>query len=134
LRRIVRTSGGVNREGAGEAQMGNHLCLLVRIDQTYLVEVGFGGSLSQPLPLNAAEHRQPPYHLSLADLGNGYWRFAERTHGKPFSFDFRLTAADEMRFRDKCIELQTSPASPLFRILLPSDAAAICTYSCAAAC
>jgi N-hydroxyarylamine O-acetyltransferase len=115
---VVRMSGGVNRERAGDAQMGNHLCLLVRIDRPYLVDVGFGGSLSQPLPLNAAEHRQPPYHLSLADLGNGYWRFSERTHDNSFSFDFRLSAADETRFADKCAELQTSPASPFVQNLV----------------
>jgi N-hydroxyarylamine O-acetyltransferase len=115
---VMRMSGGVNRERAGDAQMGNHLCLLVRIDQPYLVDVGFGGSLSQPLPLSAAEHRQSPYHLSLADLGNGYWRFAERAHDKPFSFDFRLAAADETRFAAKCAELQTSPASPFVQNLV----------------
>jgi arylamine N-acetyltransferase len=30
---------------AGDAQLGNHLCLLVCLDQRYLVDVGFGGSL-----------------------------------------------------------------------------------------
>jgi N-hydroxyarylamine O-acetyltransferase len=115
---VVRMSGGVNRERAGDGQMDNHLCLLVRIDQQYLVDVGFGGSLSQPLPLNAAEHRQPPYHLSLAELDNGYWRFAERAHDKPFSFDFCLTAADESRFAEKCTELQISPASPFVQNLV----------------
>jgi N-hydroxyarylamine O-acetyltransferase len=115
---VMRMSGGVNRETLGDAQMGNHLCLLVRIDGPYLVDVGFGGSLSQPLPLSAAEHRHLPYHLMLADLVDGYWRFTERAHAKPFSFDFHPTAADETRFAAKCAELQTSPASPFVQNLV----------------
>jgi N-hydroxyarylamine O-acetyltransferase len=47
-------SAGVMRESLGDVQLGNHLCLLVRIDRPYLVDVGFGGSLALPLPLEAA--------------------------------------------------------------------------------
>jgi arylamine N-acetyltransferase len=45
---VMRTCAGVMRGHVGDAQMGNHLCLLVRLDRPYLVDVGFGGSLLSP--------------------------------------------------------------------------------------
>ena len=115
---VVRMSAGVMRERFGDVQMGNHLCLLVRIERPYLVDVGFGGSLSQPLPLEVSGHDHSPYHITLNDMGDGYWRFSERAHGEPFSFDFCVTAADETRFAEKCAELQTSPDSPFVQNLV----------------
>jgi N-hydroxyarylamine O-acetyltransferase len=115
---VLRMSAGVMRERLGDVQMGNHLCLLVRLDRPYLVDVGFGGSLSQPLPLEAAEHHDIPYHITLTDMSGGYWRFSERALGEAFSFDFCVTAADEARFAEKCAELQTSPDSPFVQNLV----------------
>ena len=115
---VVRMSAGVMRERLGDVQMGNHLCLLVRLDRPYLVDVGFGGSLSQPLPLEVSGHDQLPYHITLTDLGDGYWRFSERAHGEPFSFDFCIAAADETRFAEKCAMLQTSPDSSFVQNLV----------------
>lgn len=119
---VARMIGGVRREHFGDVQMGNHLCLLVRIDRPYLVDVGFGGSLCEPLPLKASAHHHSPYRITLTDLGEGgaplrgsasrYWRFSERSNGEPVSFDFCTGAADESRFADKCALLQTNPDSP----------------------
>jgi len=110
---VVRLSGGVRRDLLGDGQMGNHLCLLVRLDKPYLVDVGFGGSLSQPLPLAASAHDHSPYHLTLSKLNDGCWRFSETTGGDPFSYDFRTDAADEGSFADHCARLQ-SRADSLF--------------------
>ncbi|HEV7611526.1 MAG TPA: arylamine N-acetyltransferase [Steroidobacteraceae bacterium] len=115
---VVRTSAGVMREHVGDVQMGNHLCLLVRLGRPYLVDVGFGGSLSYPLPLEASGHDHSPYQLTLTDMGDGYWRFSERAHGGPFSFDFFIGAADEARFAEKCAMLQTNPESPFVQNLV----------------
>ena len=115
---VVRLSGGVRRDVAGDKQMGNHLCLLVRLDRPYLVDVGFGGSLSRPLPLEASTQEQPPYHLTLSKLNDGYWRFAERTHGDPFSYDFRTDPADESHFADHCARLQIDSDSTFVQNLI----------------
>jgi N-hydroxyarylamine O-acetyltransferase len=115
---VARTSAGVMREHLGDVQMGNHLCLLVRIDRLYLVDVGFGGSLSHPLPLEVSGHDHSPYHITLTDMGDGYWRFSERAHGEPFSFDFFIGTADETRFAEKCSVLQTSLDSPFVQNLV----------------
>ncbi|MHB8816749.1 MAG: arylamine N-acetyltransferase family protein, partial [Steroidobacteraceae bacterium] len=110
---VMRMSAGVMRVRAGDAQLGNHLCLLVRLDQPYLVDVGFGGSLMEPLPLRATEREDRPYRLGLSELEDSYWRFAEIAHGDgdAFSFDFRAAPADEGLLAKKCRFLQTDPAS-----------------------
>jgi N-hydroxyarylamine O-acetyltransferase len=115
---VMRTSAGVMRESLGDAQMGNHLCLLVRLDRPYLVDVGFGGSLMTPLPLQEAVHDHSPYRIHLRQLGRDYWRFAERSREEPFSFDFRIGTADEARFVEQCAMLQSNPASPFVQNLV----------------
>ena len=117
---VMRVGAGVMRVQAGDAQLGNHLCLLVRLEQPYLVDVGFGGSLAEPLPLKASEREDRPYRLGLSELGDSYWRFAEIAHGDgdPFSFDFRAAPADEALLARKCQFLQTDPASPFIQNLV----------------
>jgi N-hydroxyarylamine O-acetyltransferase len=115
---VTRISAGVMRERAGDAQLGNHLCLLVQLDQPYLVDVGFGGSLAYPLPLEATSHDHSPYRIWLQQLDDGYWRFSEQAHDDPFSFDFREDVADEELFRLKCIMLQTSADSTFVQNLV----------------
>ena len=117
---VMRMSAGVMRVRAGDGQLGNHLCLLVSLDQPYLVDVGFGGSLAEPLPLRATEREDRPYRLELSEQGDGYWRFAEIAHGDgdPFSFDFRAAPADEGLLARKCQFLQTDPASPFTQNLV----------------
>lgn len=117
---VMRVSGGVMRVQAGDAQLGNHLCLLVLLDQPYLVDVGFGGSMAEPFPVKASERDDPPYRLGLSEAGDGYWRFAETVYGEDaaFSFDFRLAPADEALLAQKCQFLQTDPASPFIQNLV----------------
>ena len=117
---VMRMSAGVMRVQAGDAQLGNHLCLLVCLDQPYLVDVGFGGSMAEPLPLRASEREDRPYRLWLSELGDSYWRFAEIAHGDGdvFSFDFRAAPADEALLARKCQFLQTDPGSPFIQNLV----------------
>jgi N-hydroxyarylamine O-acetyltransferase len=117
---VMRIGAGVMRVLAGDAQLGNHLCLLVRLDQPYLVDVGFGGSLAEPLPLRASEREDRPYRLGLSELGDSYWRYAEIAHGdgEAFSFDFRAAPADEELLVRKCHFLQTDRASPFIQNLV----------------
>jgi N-hydroxyarylamine O-acetyltransferase len=115
---VERLSGGVRRESLGDRQMGNHLCLLVRLDKPYLVDVGFGSSLSQALPLEPSTHEHSPYHLTLSKINDTYWRFSERTTGDSFSYDFRTDPADENRFASHCARLQADPDSLFVQNLL----------------
>jgi N-hydroxyarylamine O-acetyltransferase len=117
---VMRIGAGVMRVQAGDAQLGNHLCLLAYLDQPYLFDVGFGGSLAEPLPLRESEREDRPYRLGLSELGDDYWRFAEIAHGdgEAFSFDFRAAPADEALLARKCRFLQTDPASPFIQNLV----------------
>jgi N-hydroxyarylamine O-acetyltransferase len=109
---VRRIGAGVMRQLQGAEHMGNHLCLLVRLDQTWLVDVGFGGSLAEPIPLRAFEREDRPYRLGLRETADGFWRFSEVAHGEPFSFDFQDISADEELLARRCRWLQTDPASP----------------------
>ena len=64
---VTRVAGGVMRADAGDAVLGNHLALVVTLDQPWLVDAGFGGSLAEPIALAPAAHRHAPYDLSLAE-------------------------------------------------------------------
>jgi len=115
---VTRMAGGVMRATGGDKQIGNHLCLLVRLDQPYLVDVGFGGSLASPLPLAAGERLDRPFRVQLSQTGDGFWRFEEQAHGASFSFDFTTDAADEALLDEKRRFLERDPASPFVQNLL----------------
>lgn len=115
---VMRMCAGVMRETEGEQQLGNHVCLLVQLDQPYIADVGFGGSLSEPLPLRTGLREDPPYRIELYEIDDGYWRFSERTGDRPFSFDFRAAPADEALFAEQCRSQQTDPASPFIQNLV----------------
>ncbi|HEY6641778.1 arylamine N-acetyltransferase family protein [Povalibacter sp.] len=115
---VVRLSAGVMREAMGDIQLGGHLCLLVRLEQPWLADVGFGGSLAGPLLLHAGSRLDAPYRIDLVEIEHGYWRFLEQAHGEPFSFDFRAVPADEALLASKCDWQQTNPASPFVQNLV----------------
>jgi N-hydroxyarylamine O-acetyltransferase len=108
---VRRISAGVMRAVRGDAALGNHLALIVRLDRPWLVDVGFGGSQAAPLPLEAGERLDAPFTVSLAET-QGYWRFAERMgDSDPFSFDFLAGPADESLLARQCAALQSDPDS-----------------------
>jgi N-hydroxyarylamine O-acetyltransferase len=115
---VLRISAGVMRQHSGDGQMGGHLCLLVQLDQPYLVDVGFGGSLLQPLPLQAGERDDAPFRVAVSAVEDGYWRFTELQRDSVFSFDFRAVAADEALLAAKCHSQQTEPNSPFVQNLV----------------
>jgi N-hydroxyarylamine O-acetyltransferase len=109
--RVTRLGAGVLRDKLGDVQLGNHLCLRVDLDEPFLVDVGFGGSLGGPLPLREIDRGDAPYRVSLSRTDDGYWRFTEQAHGDPFSFDFRDEPADEALLLSKRDFLQGDPTS-----------------------
>jgi len=91
---VTRVSCGVMRQDGGEERMGTHLALLVNCDGRWLCDVGFGGSLLEPLPLTAETRTEAIYTLSLQQTDDGYWRFTECAD-KPFGYDFLPVPTDE---------------------------------------
>lgn len=109
---VRRISAGVMRQVIGEASLGNHLALLVRLeDRLWLVDVGFGGTQAAPLPFAPCEAQFAPYSVTLRQV-DGWWHFEERYgEGDPFSYDFSDAPADEALFARRCAELQHDPES-----------------------
>jgi N-hydroxyarylamine O-acetyltransferase len=115
---VTRLCAGVMRQHRGDAILGNHLCLRVQLEQPYLVDVGFGGSLLEPLPLQAAERDDLPYRVGLSRTDDGYWRFSEHEHEDPHTLDFMDAPADESLIARKCHLQQTDPESTFVKNLV----------------
>ena len=111
VRRITAT---VMRAHRGPTANANHLTLLVSLpddDARWLVDVGFGGSLLQPIPLEEGMHHHAPFTVGLRRLDDGHWQFWESLGEDEFSFDFQDEIADEHAMAVRCEFLQTSPES-----------------------
>lgn len=109
---VTRVAGAVMRRPDG--LFGNHLCLLVRLDDPWLVDVGFGGSLAAPMPLRAGARADAPFEVALSLLDDGWWRFEESVAGVtegPFHFDFRAEPGDEALLARTCAHLESAPDS-----------------------
>ncbi len=93
---VTRLSGDVRRGGEVADRPGNHLCLRVDLDRPYLVDVGFGGSMTAPLAITPGTGVDGPYAIHLAPVGGDRWAFDETVgDGAPFGFDFTPGPADE---------------------------------------
>ena len=111
---VTRVAAAVMRAERGAVSEANHLALLVRVpgsDATWLADVGFGGSLLEPIPLEEADHAQTPFRLGLRRLTDGWWQFWEDAGDGEFSYDFRPERASEDALARKCAFLQTDPDS-----------------------
>lgn len=111
---VRRIAASVMRKHRGPDSHANHLTLIVTIpgDGTrWLADVGFGGSLLQPIPLETGTHYHAPFDIGLRVLDDGYWQFWEKLNEEEFSFDFEDIPGDERAMSDCCQFLQTSPES-----------------------
>lgn len=118
---VMRLAAAVMRHERGAISTSNHLCLLVNIpgdSNDYLVDVGFGGSLFDPIKLEEAEYSHSPYSLGLRKLDDGFWRFWEDNGSGPFSFDFLAEAGDESMLSRRNEFLQTNDASSFVQNLV----------------
>jgi arylamine N-acetyltransferase len=100
---------------------GNHLAPTVRLgEQEWLVDVGLGNALHEPLPLRPGSYRQGPftYRLDHAPTVPGGWRFTHSPLVDSFAcMDFRPEPARPEDFAAKHRELSTDPQSPFVRVV-----------------
>ena len=99
---VTRMSGAVLRDLRGDGAMGSHLCLKVSLAQDWLVDVGFGAALLEPLPLEPGERDTAPVPVSLARTADDHWRLAIRLGPSPMNYDFRDEPADETLLQQLC--------------------------------
>lgn len=111
---VTRLAAGVRRYTLGDESLGNHLCLLVRLDRDYLVDVGFGGSQIAAIPLEVAETLHPPLRMALVNTEDGYWRLQEGGWGSAMSYDFRPLPADNALLKAQH-DRQVSEPGSIFR-------------------
>lgn len=108
---VQRVSAGVRRSARGDEMLGNHLCLMVRLDRDYLVDVGFGGRQVGAIPLSHETTGHPPFQMALADLGDGFWRLHEGGPNAAHSYDFQPFVCDEAALKERFEHQCTYPDS-----------------------
>lgn len=112
---VTRVAAAVRRNERGADALANHLCLLVRTpgdpEFVYLADVGFGGSMIEPIPLEALSHEQAPFRIGLRQFADGYWQFEEEYAADSMSYDFLAEQGDESAMAEKSKQLQTDPDS-----------------------
>lgn len=111
---VTLLSGTVGRERIGQEAEGNHLALLVHLDQPWLADAGFGNGLLEPLPLIEGEHEQSGFIFRLTRTGSR-WCFRNHDYGGA-GFDFTLEPHTLADFAGRCQWLQTSPNSGFVRV------------------
>jgi N-hydroxyarylamine O-acetyltransferase len=106
------------------SERANHLALTVHglpgdgcPDGDWLVDVGLGDALHEPLPLRAGEYAQGPfrYRLRPSEVDPGGWRFDHDPGGSFAGMDFRPARATVADFLDRHEYLSTSPESGFVR-------------------
>ncbi|MGK4579794.1 arylamine N-acetyltransferase family protein [Kitasatospora sp. HPMI-4] len=104
--------------GAGAGASGDHLVLTVDCEgERWLVDVGLGDGLYEPLPLREGDYRQGPfrYRLAASKAEVGDWRFDHDPQGSLLGMDFLSGPARQADFEAKHRWLSTSPESPFAR-------------------
>ncbi|MEV4171734.1 arylamine N-acetyltransferase [Nonomuraea sp. NPDC049709] len=122
---VTRHSGGVQIRGGEAGVSGNHLVLTARglpSDDNpggeWLVDVGLGDALHEPLPLVAGTYRQGPFEYVLrpSEAAPGGWRFDHEESGGFVGMDFVRTPVEMSAFADMHHHLTTSATSGFVRV------------------
>ncbi|WP_329091265.1 arylamine N-acetyltransferase [Actinomadura citrea] len=102
----------------GPAEPAPHLVLTVSVEGgAWMVDVGLGDGLHEPLPLRAGAYRQGPFtfHLGPSRFGAGGWRFEHDDGGAIAGLDFSMEPAGPADFAEWHPYLATDPESRLVR-------------------
>ncbi|WP_239133013.1 arylamine N-acetyltransferase family protein [Paractinoplanes durhamensis] len=123
---VTRHVGGVQgNAGLPAGATGNHLVLTVSglpsdesPDGEWLVDLGMGDGIYEPLPLVAGDYQQGPfrYRLSPSVVEPGGWRFDHDRRGGFLGMDFRGESTAMSAFAARHHELSTSPESGFVRV------------------
>ncbi len=108
-------AGAVRSSTENVNEVGNHLVLLVQLEQPYLADVGLGDGFLEPLPLVSGEYTQNNLTFRLEQKGK-YWVLHNHALGAAKKYDFTLEPRELTFFAKKCHELQTSLTSGFTRV------------------
>ncbi|MEU6712817.1 arylamine N-acetyltransferase [Nonomuraea sp. NPDC046802] len=122
---VTRHVGGVQTQGVEPGITANHLVLTARglpsdgnPGGEWLVDLGLGDALHEPLPLVAGTYEQGPftYGLRPSEVAPGGWRFEHDSAGSFIGMDFGKGPTDMSAFTDMHQRLTTSPTSGFVRV------------------
>lgn len=123
---VTRHVGGVQGAAGDPAGAnGNHLVLTVSglpsaeaPEGRWLVDLGMGDGLYDPLPLVAAEYQQGPFRYGLrpSQAEPGGWRFDHDPRGSFLGMDFRSETTEMSAFAAQHQHLSTSPDSGFVQV------------------
>ena len=110
-------SATVKRPDGGWTLTGSHACLIVEMEQPYLVDVGFGDSVRVPLPLSGEEREDVSGTYRMANSGDGKFELQQYMKQEGWKTRYRLdTALRTLNdFEEVCQFNQSSPRSPFTR-------------------
>lgn len=95
-----------------------HFALVIDLELPYLVDVGFGDGLLEPLPIKAGVYRQRDKQFGIEATRPGVWRYNNHRLSSVKSFDFTLSPADPARLAADSRRLQSAPDSPYVQNLV----------------
>ncbi|MFC4115298.1 arylamine N-acetyltransferase family protein [Nonomuraea zeae] len=122
---VTRHVGGVQSRGGEPGITANHLVLTARglpsednPGGEWLVDLGLGDALHEPLPLVAGTYTQGPftYVLRPSEIAPGGWRFVHDPSGSFEGMDFGLAPTGMSAFTEMHRHLTTSPTSGFVRV------------------
>ena len=110
--KVTRMMAGVRREQDGDIAISNHLILRVDLeDGPWMADVGFGDGPVDSYPIVAGPIQGGLFAYRLEEMEGGWWRLHNHPAGGAPSFDFQIAPADEAAMADRCVWLQSDPAS-----------------------
>jgi N-hydroxyarylamine O-acetyltransferase len=111
--KVTMLGSTVGAPAQGTAGDSDHLLLQVDLAEPWLVDVGFGNGIIEPLPLRFGSYRQGRWEFRLAE-DDDKWFFHNHPFGGP-GYGFTLLPRTYASFAARCHELQTSPESGFVR-------------------
>jgi N-hydroxyarylamine O-acetyltransferase len=110
--KVERLAGAVGRDERGDAVIGNHLVLIVQLEEPWIADAGFGDGLIEAMPLRTGPFANGPYKCRIDDIGGGWLRYhSDPRTGGP-TFDFNCSVTDQTLLENLCHYLQTGDESP----------------------
>jgi N-hydroxyarylamine O-acetyltransferase len=111
---VTLLSARVRCQDGGFGPEFDHLVLLVRLEQPWLADVGFGESFREPLHLVADEVQKQPYGTYRLRRDGDDWRYEVLTDDDSWRTEYYFSTIPRRldEFAAMCHYHQTSPESP----------------------